>query len=519
VATPQNLSHTDTGLSNGQTYWYKVSAVNSAGESLMSVPASASPFTVPDAPTGVAATPGNGQVTLIWSAPFNGGRPIDYYVVYENGVALANHATELRMVISGLGNGINYSFSVAAHNLAGEGPQSSSVYAIPYTVPGEVTSLVANPGNEQVTLSWSAPLSDGGRPIDYYTVYRNGSALMNVVVTNAWISGLTNGQTYGFTVSAHNVAGEGQMSPTVYAVPATVPTAPTGLTANPGNGTASLSWVASAYDGGRPIDYYIVYMDGTPLTEVTGTSVVIANLQNGRNYTFAVAAHNMMGASQLSGSANAIPFTTATAPRSLEATAGNSMVTLTWSAPLFDGGRGIDHYVIYQDGVMLDANTSSLTVTISGLTNGRQYTFRVAAHSLAGTGTLSDAITAMPATVPSAPLGLTATTAVNKVTLTWQPPSYNGGLPLTGYTIYRNGVPVANVSAATLTWDDTNGTPGTSYRYAVGASNQEGMGLSSVEISASPQADNTWMLLLIVVVVIIVAVVAVLLMRKRRSKK
>src|SRR4029077_8023998 len=67
IASPTTTSYTDTGLTNGTTYYYVVSAVNTAGESANSSQVSATPQVgVPAAPTNLTATPGNGQVGLSW---------------------------------------------------------------------------------------------------------------------------------------------------------------------------------------------------------------------------------------------------------------------------------------------------------------------------------------------------------------------------------------------------------------------------------------------------------------------
>src|ERR1019366_201038 len=70
IGSPATASYTDTGLTNGTTYYYVVSAVNTAGQSANSSQVSATPQpAIPPTPTNLtAATAGNGQVGLSWSA-------------------------------------------------------------------------------------------------------------------------------------------------------------------------------------------------------------------------------------------------------------------------------------------------------------------------------------------------------------------------------------------------------------------------------------------------------------------
>jgi PKD repeat protein len=99
----------------------------------------------------------------------------------------------------------------------------------------------------------------------------------------------------------------------------------------------------------------------------------------------------------------------------------------------------------------------------------------------------------MPCTVPSAPQNLTAVAGNGNVTLTWQPPADNGGMPITGYRIYygttaRNytvNITVGNVTAYTI----TNLTSGQKYYFAVSALTAAGEGAKSNEVSATPIAE------------------------------
>ena len=133
---------------------------------------------------------------------------------------------------------------------------------VPSTVPGAPTGLTPTPGNAQVSLSWTAPASNGGAAITNYKIYRStttGTETLLTTVGNVLTytdTLLTNGQQYFYKVSAVNSVGEGSQSTETSSTPvapATVPGAPTGLTPTPGNSHISLSWTTPASNGGAAI--------------------------------------------------------------------------------------------------------------------------------------------------------------------------------------------------------------------------------------------------------------------------
>jgi len=266
------LSFTNSGLVNGQTYYYRVSAKNAVGEGPMSNEANAIPASVPAPPTGLLAAAGDGQVTLTWSPPTNtGGSPITNYMVYRGASTggeafLVQLGNVLSHVDSGLTNGQIYFYKVSAVNAIGEGQLSGEASATPtlgINPPSEPLNLQAAPGDRQVTLTWSAPASDGGSPITNYILYRGTVAgseafLAQIGDTLTYTdAGLTNGQTYFYTVSARNAAGEGLMSNEASATATAVPPANLPPTCNiispiPGStvaGTERIAGIASDVDG------------------------------------------------------------------------------------------------------------------------------------------------------------------------------------------------------------------------------------------------------------------------------
>ena len=214
-------SYTVTGLVNGTTYYFKVTAVNQVGEG-PGAEAKTVPVTVPEAPAGLAAVAGNGQVTLSWAAPASdGGSPVTGYDLYVGTTADFNGTTPLTKVagtavtVTGLVNGTTYYFKVTAVNQVGEGP-GAEAKTVPVTVPEAPAGLAAVAGNGQVTLSWAAPASDGGSPVTGYDLYVGTTAdfngttpLTKVAGTAVTVTGLVNGTTYYFKVTAVNQVGEG----------------------------------------------------------------------------------------------------------------------------------------------------------------------------------------------------------------------------------------------------------------------------------------------------------------------
>ena len=241
-------SFTNTGLTNGTTYFYVVSAVNSFGESGNSNQASATPQaaqTPPPVPTGLSASAGNGQVTLNWNAS-SGATSYNVKRSTTSGgpyTTIANVATP-SFTNTGLTNGMTYFFVVSAVNAAGESGNSTQVSATPQatqTPPPAPTGLVATAGNTQVSLSWNASAGATSYNVKRSTTsggpYTNIATVTNTSFTN---TGLTNGVTYFFVVSAVNAAGQSANSAQASATPSAPPTgneifvAPNGVDSNPG---------------------------------------------------------------------------------------------------------------------------------------------------------------------------------------------------------------------------------------------------------------------------------------------
>jgi hypothetical protein len=219
--------------------------------------------TAPGAPTGLTATPGNGTVTLSWSAPSSdGGSPVDAYLIAggpsPSGTSIQETVGGHTATLSGLTNGTAYSFSVHAQNAFGDGP-AVTVTVTPTpgsgSVPGAPTGLATSSGDGFIALSWSPPASAGGSAVTGYHVYLGfssslvGAREFSTSGPSFRLSDAQNGSRYYIKVTALNAAGEGpgtlvaSVIPGPHVVPAQPgPSRPTGLTAQARRGEVVLSW-------------------------------------------------------------------------------------------------------------------------------------------------------------------------------------------------------------------------------------------------------------------------------------
>ena len=226
-------SQTVTSLTNNTNYTFELQAVNTVGESSSaSVTATPTPDpTAPGAPRSFAATVGNAQVTLNWQPPSSdGGSAITRYryrvrrtdsptTWSPDWTTVSGGGSARSRVVTGLTNGVDYTFELKAVNGVGDS-SSVSATATPVTTPGTPRSFTATVNGTQVTLGWQAPSSDGGSSItkyryrvrrtdspgtwspDWTDVTGGGSATSQVV------TGLTSDVNYTFELRAVNTVGE-----------------------------------------------------------------------------------------------------------------------------------------------------------------------------------------------------------------------------------------------------------------------------------------------------------------------
>ena len=324
---------TATGLTNGTAYYFKIAAINAAGTATASAASSGVvPYGIPATASAPTGTAGNTQVVVSWVAPSTNGSAITGYQVqvstgasgsYSNATGCTSNTTSTATTCpaTSLTNGTAYYFKVAAINAAGTATASSASSSItPYTVPGSPTSASGTTGNTQVSLSWSAPASNGGSAITGYQVqvatsaagsYSNATGCTSnttSTATTCTATGLTNGTAYYFKIAAINAAGTGSPSTASSAVtPYTVPGSPAAASGTSGDSRVNLSWSAPSNTGGSAITGYQIQVSTsaagsyasaagcTSAATSASTTCTATGLTNGTAYYFKIAAINAAG--------------------------------------------------------------------------------------------------------------------------------------------------------------------------------------------------------------------------------
>lgn len=511
VGASATTSYVDSTALNGTTYYYQLTADNAAGEgppSAQSAGATPSmPVAVPQAPTGLNATPGDAQVTLSWTAAA-GARSYNIYRSTNAGLpgSKIGSSSTTEYIDAAVVNGTAYFYQVTADNAAGEGAASAQspgvTPAVPVATPAAPTGVSAVAGNGQVTVNWTAVTGATS-----YNVYRStsagslGSKVGSISTTTYNDATAANGTTYYYAVTGSNAAGEGPASEpsagATPAVPVTVPAAPTAVNAMAGNALVTVTWNASP-----TATSYKIYRStnqgsqGTLIGSSSAPSYSDATVVNGSTYYYVVTAANSAGESaastQSAPATPQVPLTAPPAPTGVNATAANAQVAVSWST-----AARATSYNVYRSttqgvqGAMIGSIASSATASYTDTTsvNGTTYYYTITAVNAAGESPASmqssGATPTAPITVPAAPTGVNATDGIAQVTVAW-----TTATGATSYKVYRStaqgqqGMLIGSTSAASLA--DSTALNGTTYYYAVTASSSAGESPASAAASVTP---------------------------------
>jgi len=456
----------------------------------------------PAAPTGLAATAGNAQVSLTWTAS-SGATSYNIYrgttAGGESATAIATGVSTASFVNTGLTNGTTYYYKVKAVNSVGSSGYSNEANAKPITgVPGAPTGLTATAGNAQVALSWAAVSGATS-----YNVYRgttasgeSATAIATGVTSASYTNtGLANGQAYFYKVKAVNASGTSGYSNEASATPTagSAPAAPAWSSLTPGANSIFLSWYWTS--GATSFNIYRGTTPGgesaTPIaTNVTYSSWNDTGLTNGQTYYYKLKAVNASGTSGYSPEASAIAGTAPDAPTWYSLTPGANSIFLSWIWP-----SGATSFTIYrgttsggESATPIASGVTSSSWNDTGLTNGQRYYYTVKAVNASGSSVMSSEDSAVAGLPPAGPTWSSLTPGSGSIFLSWY---WTSGA--TSFAIYRgttaggeSATPIAtNVTSSS--WNDAGLTHGQKYYYKLTATNASGTSIMSAEASATAQ--------------------------------
>ncbi|HEV7804347.1 MAG TPA: DUF4082 domain-containing protein [Solirubrobacteraceae bacterium] len=486
TGVPLPTSATVSGLTNGETYTFTVSAVNASGagaESAHSNQATPLNAVAPAAPSGVVARPASKSVEVSWNVPGgDGDSQITGYVVTPfvgaNAQAPVNVGpSSTSTTVTALTNGTTYTFNVRATNAIGTSVASGPSGAVTpqdtifdFSVPGTPDSGDGNP--IEAGAKFRTDFAGSITGVRFYKSTANvgthtgslwsaaGARIAQATFTNETSSGW---QSVTFAAPVAVAAG------TTYIVSYFAPN---------GHYAATSGGLTNAVDN-PPVHTVASSSSANGVFAYGATSSFPANSYQAGNYWV-----DVLFAMPVPG-----------APTSVTATAGTGSAQVTWTAPSTGTAASykITPYVgaAAQTPKTITGSPPATSTTVNGLTPGTSYTFRVTASSTSGPGPQSapsNAVTPLALTAPTAPSAVTAAADSKSAIVTWTPPASDGGSPLTGQRVtpYVGAIPqpAVDVAASDTRVRVTGLTNATSYTFRVTATNVIGDSVASAASNA-----------------------------------
>ena len=499
-------SATVTGLTNGTAYIFRVSAVNSYGQSSPSTSSgSITPSGPPGVPTISSITPSDSSLSVAFSAASSNAPLTDYeYQLDSSGTWISGGTITSPLVIHGLTNGTSYSVQIRAVNAIGDGSASTPMSGTPQGLPGAPTITSIATGVGTASVAFTAGYNGGGTITNYQYQLNSGSWVSAATTTSPiTISGLSNGTTYSIAIRAIAASGNGAASLPASVTTPGMPAAPIVSAVTPSDSSLSIAFTPGNNNGSAitSYQYQLVTAGGWATAGALNSPIVVTGLTNGTTYNVSLRAINAVGTGAASVAINATPATVPGAPT----INGNTVAGLTnqlsaaFTAPVSNGGSAITTYQYSTDAGATwrardDSGTTASPVVISvlssdgttALVNGTTYNVELRAVNAVGPGVASDLAVGIPQSTPDAPTVNSVTRGPSSLNVAFTPGS-NGGAAVTAYQYSINAggtwISTGSLSTSFLISGLTNGTL---YSVVVRAVNSQGNGAASASMSGTP---------------------------------
>jgi fibronectin type 3 domain-containing protein len=432
----QDNSYTDSSLTNGTTYYYKIRAVGTLnGNGQFSAPVSEYPSTIPAPPDALIPEDinhlGNGeQVKVSWEqdpndVSVNGGSPITSFDVFRGntpqliGTVNATNATSYSYtdMNNNLVNGEAYIYSIKSSNRDGQSSATVADPIAPSGLPDAPANLRIQVNSNFLLVAWNllanAPSNlpnDENSAILNYNIYRDGEFIHSVNASTNNYSDYSivgnNGVVYGYQISAVSANGEGALCETVSQSSASRPDVPANFQAVHGDSEIELSWdllnsapypASNPSDEGRSVSLYNIYQSSDNvtvnlLTTVSGStsSTTISNLTNGVMQYFQLSATNSRGESDQTSVISCIPSTSPAVVRNVDIQSADGELIVNWAKPLDqnglpNGGLAFTYTISVRDlgGGLAYSNSMMSTpqVEVTGLVDNVTYQIDITADN------------------------------------------------------------------------------------------------------------------------------------------
>ncbi|WP_420620303.1 fibronectin type III domain-containing protein [Candidatus Poriferisocius sp.] len=529
--TASQRSAAFTGLSADTAYQIRVSAENSAGRSDR---ATAS-FRTDAAPQRQAARSvrialaadragcGDTSKPCRWlSASYSGFAPGTYRVRCYRSTSPNSLGTQFTSFTTSRASGTNpalcwFNGTPGRHLTAVVDGVQSNTIQFTGTPPTPQTTAPGAPrivgfvnAADTVGVVWGPPSDNGGAPITGYTIdlYLNNRRIdtktLGAQTRETEFKNLSADTAYQVRITARNTAGTS--NPTVAntrtGAATSAPSAPRNIRVTPDENSATASWNPPSNDGGAAITGYRadLYRNNTRVNRkslsASQRSTTFAGLSADTAYQIRVSAENTAGRSASTAAgfrtdpARQPQASAPGAPRIVGFVNGADTVGVVWSPPSDNGGAPITGYTIdlYLNNRRIDTKTvgaQTRETEFKGLSADTAYQIRLTARNTAGTSnpTVANARTARATSAPSAPRNLRVSADEDSATVSWNPPSNDGGAAITGYRadLYRNNTRVnrKNLSASQRSTTFTGLSADTAYQIRVSAENSAGRSASA----------------------------------------